>query len=58
MIIKFNSNFKTQVYKELFKNNNLKHPFFILNNKLNIDSSDLEVVQKSFKRLELKFKTL
>ena len=58
MTIKFNQNFRKQIYQELFKSNQMKHPFFIINNKLNASHKDFETIEKAFKRLELKFKTI
>ena len=44
--IKINKNFKTIIYKLLFKSNKLNHSFYILNNSLVIYKSDLENVEK------------
>ena len=44
--IKINKNFKTIIYKLLFKSNKLNHSFYILNNYLVIYKSDLETVEK------------
>jgi hypothetical protein len=44
--IEINKNFKTIIYKLLFKSNKLNRSFYIRNNSLIIYKSDLESVEK------------
>ena len=58
MILKFNKNFKKQIYQELSNSNKLNYTYRIIGSSLMIDSSDFEYVEKVFKRLCLRFKII
>jgi len=55
MIIKFNRNFKKQIFSELSNSNKLQCPYRIIGANLLIDSSDFEYVERVFNKLYLKF---
>ncbi len=55
MIIKFNTNFKVQMLNDL--TNKFQAPYYIGNGYLKIDNIDLEQVDKTFNRLQLKYTT-
>lgn len=55
MIIKFNKNFRKEIFVELSNSNKLQCPYRIVGSNLLIDSNDFEYVEKVFKRLCLRF---
>lgn len=58
MILKFQKNFKKEVYQELSNSNKLEYPYRIIGSNLMINNNDFEYVEKVFKRLYLRFKII
>jgi|APGre2960657404_1045060.scaffolds.fasta_scaffold814229_1 hypothetical protein len=58
MILKFNKNFKKQIYQELSNSNKLEYPYRIVGSNLLINNNDFDYVEKVFKRLCLRFKII
>jgi hypothetical protein len=58
MILKFQKNFKKEVYQELSNSNKLEYPYRIIGSNLIINNNDFEYVEKVFKRLYLRFKII
>ncbi len=58
MILKFQKNFKKQIYQELSNSNKLEKPYRIIGSNLLIDNNDFDYVEKVFKRLCLRFQII
>lgn len=58
MILKFQKNFKKQIYQELSNSNKLEYPYRIVGSNLLINNNDFDYVEKVFKRLCLRFKII
>jgi len=54
--LKFNQNFKKELYQKILNSNQLKFTIRFSKDKLYINSKDLEYIDKVFKRSCLKYK--
>ena len=54
--LKFNKNFKKELYIGLQRSNRMRHTYRIINRTLIIDQEDIEEVSKIFDRILLKYR--